>query len=114
MIHRMFTGHGRTKLDRRNRRLSLGIGLSLLVAVGVVWAHEGHKALPTKGARVDGDTVYLSADAHKALGLTTAEVDLKSLERTVTATATVVAPWKQHAYVTTKVGGKVERLFCRP
>lgn len=32
-----------------------------------VWAHEGHKALPTKGARVDGDTVFLSAEAHKAL-----------------------------------------------
>jgi membrane fusion protein, heavy metal efflux system len=80
-----------------------------------IWAHEGHKALPTKGARVDGDTVFLSADAAKAIGLTTLEVGLKkSLERTVTATATVVAPWKQRAYVTTKVGGKIEQLFCRP
>jgi RND family efflux transporter MFP subunit len=84
------------------------------LAAGLVWAHEGHKALPTKGARVDGGTVFLSAEAHKALGLNTAEVDLKNLERTVTATATVVAPWKQHAYATTRVGGKLGRLFCRP
>jgi len=63
---------------------------------------------------VDGDTVFLSAEAHKALGLATAEVDLKDLENTVTATATVVAPWKQHAYATTRVGGKLELVFCRP
>jgi RND family efflux transporter MFP subunit len=81
---------------------------------GLVWAHEGHKALPTKGARVEGDTVYLSLDAHKSLGLTTAEIELRDLERTVTATASVVAPWRQHAYVTTRMGGKLARILCQP
>ena len=89
----------------------------LIVASGphhAASAHEGHKALPTKGARVDGDTVYLSAAAHQALGLTTAEVDLRRLSNTVTATASVVAPWKQRAFVSTRLKGRLERILCRP
>jgi RND family efflux transporter MFP subunit len=94
------------------RLLSSGALLSALSLF--VWAHEGHKALPTKGARVDGDTVFLSFEAHKAVGLATSEVDLKDLENTITVTATVVAPWKQHAYASTRVGGKLERVYFRP
>src|SRR3990172_6272791 len=103
---------GRSRIARLAYFLALS---SLLSALSVfVWAHEGHKALATKGARVEGNTVFLSADARKALGLTTAEVDLKDLERTLTATATIVAPWKQHAFVTTKLAGRLERILCRP
>lgn len=84
------------------------------VAIGIAWGHEGHQALPTKGARVDGNTIYLSAEAHQALQLTTAEVALKEMETTITATATVVVPWQRHAYATTKLGGKLESVACRP
>ncbi len=113
LTHRVCVGLAlRPPRSTFGRPLAFSALLSALTVA--VWAHEGHKALPTKGARVDGDTVFLSAEAHKALGLATAEVDLKDLENTVTATATVVAPWKQHAYATTRVGGKLERVFCRP
>ncbi|MBI3467212.1 MAG: efflux RND transporter periplasmic adaptor subunit [Planctomycetes bacterium] len=98
----------------KSRRLLFFVAVVSAAYAGIVWAHEGHKALPTKGARVDGDTVYLSVEAQKALGLTTAELDIKDLEQAVTATASVVAPWKQHAFVTTKVGGRLERILCRP
>jgi RND family efflux transporter MFP subunit len=53
-------------------------------------------------------------EASKSLGMETADVDLRNLENTLTATATVVAPWKQHAYATTRVGGKLSRVFVRP
>lgn len=76
-------------------------------------AHEGHAPLPTKGARVDGEVVYLSPDARKAVRLTTAEIDLKDLQHRITATASVIAPWKQHAIVTSKIGGKIGRVFYR-
>ncbi len=89
-------------------------GLVLTLASTFARAHEGHKALPTKGARVEGNTVFLSSEAHKALGLSTAEVDLKDLKRTVLATARVVAPWKGHAMVTTRVSGRIEKLFAKP
>ena len=45
--------------------------LLLLGMRGDVHAHEGHAALPTKGATVVGDQLLLSAGARKAIGLKT-------------------------------------------
>lgn len=99
-----------SRLLRSLRLILLGV---LLLRTHHALAHEGHEALPTKGATVRGNTVLLSQEAIKALGLTTAEIYLGTLQNTVAATTTVATPWQQHAFVTTKVGGKIRGIHFR-
>ena len=79
-------------------------------------AHEGHAALPTKGAQVDVEKgiVTLSAEARKSLGVEMADVTLRPVEQTVLAYASVSLDWQQHRYVTTPISGKIARLFIKP
>jgi RND family efflux transporter MFP subunit len=56
----------------------------------------------------------LTPDAAKAIGLTTVKVELRDLERMVSAHATVEVPWRQRALVTTLVGGRIERVLVSP
>jgi len=94
--------------------MRLSTTVVLLVLVGpVAIAHEGHEPLPTKGVSVQGDAIYLSLEARRALQLTVQEVDLGDLNRTLTATASIVVPWQQHAYVTTRVGGRISQIYHR-
>ena len=78
-------------------------------------AHEGHAPLPTKGATVDVErgALVLSADAHKALGVKTAEVKFRNIEEEVLAYATVELSWQQHRYVTTPIAGRITRLHVQ-
>jgi RND family efflux transporter MFP subunit len=87
--------------------------LFLALMPSLVWAHGGD-AVPTTGAKIDGDRMLLSAAARKSLGVVTEKVLLRDLERTVGANATVEAPWFQQAIVTTLVSGKVDRVLVRP
>lgn len=79
-------------------------------------AHEGHAALPTKGTLVDLEqgTVFLSHEARDALGVKVAEAELQSVERSVLAYATLESPWTKHAFATSRIGGRIERLFVKP
>ena len=77
-------------------------------------AHEGHAALPTKGAAVVGDQLLLSEGARKAIGLETAKVTLTDMRRIVWANARVETPWRQQTMVTTLVPGRIERVLVRP
>ncbi len=100
------------------RYLGYFCGALAIVLIGTatwVWAHEGHAALPTKGATVDLDKglITLSPEAYKALGVETAEVDLRPVQEQVLAYATLEAPWQQHAYVTTRVPGRIAKLLVR-
>jgi RND family efflux transporter MFP subunit len=94
------------------------LSLSVLLTAGAawLWAHEGHQALPAKGASVDLDKglVFLSADARAALGLGTAEVRLEEMEERLTAPAVVETTWRGHAYTTTRLSGKITRLHIQP
>lgn len=85
----------------------------LVLAQKPLRAHEGHEPLPTKGVSVQGNAIYLSPEASKALRLTFQEVDLADLESTVTATASVIVPWQQRAWVTTPTGGRISKLYRR-
>jgi len=86
--------------------------LWLTVAVTLVWAHEGHEALPTQGMTVDVQQglVLLSPPAREALGVETAEARREALAEVLTAPATVVAPWQQSAHATTLVAGKIAAI----
>ncbi|MCI0459358.1 MAG: efflux RND transporter periplasmic adaptor subunit [Gemmataceae bacterium] len=102
---------------RRLRPAALG-ALAVLVTVAVtwLWAHEGHAPLPTKGAQIDvaKGQVILSREAREALGVQTAEVELRPVEEKVLAYATLVAPWQQHAFVTARLPGRINKLHVQP
>jgi membrane fusion protein, heavy metal efflux system len=98
------------------------VALALLATAGAVllWAHEGHEALPTRGAKTVADKegrvtgVILSREAREALGLETARVEERALPRRVLAYAGLVTPWQKHAFATSRLGGRIEKLHVRP
>src|SRR5262245_36866814 len=73
----------------------------LTVAAVWLWAHEGHQALPTRGASIDAakGVVVLSEQAREALHVEVAEVAAQTLNEELVAPATIVAPWQRHAFV---------------
>ncbi|MBL8799270.1 MAG: efflux RND transporter periplasmic adaptor subunit [Planctomycetia bacterium] len=103
--------------DRKFNSLA-GTALFMLVTAAVtwLWAHEGHAPLPTKGAQVDLEKglVVLSKEARDALAVQTAEVQLRNVEDIVLAYATLVAPWQQHAFVSTRLPGRIAKLHVQP
>lgn len=103
---------------RRRPALVASCALILLFTVAVtwLWAHAGHAPLPTRGAQVDVEKgqMVISRDARTALDVQTAEVGLRPLEERILAYATLVAPWQRHAYVTTRLAGRIDKLYVKP
>ena len=97
------------------RRLLTALA-AILVVDSVLWAHEGHAPLPTKGTLVDvkQETVFLTPEARTALDVETEEVDLQPLEQTILAYATLESPWTKHAFATSRLGGRIDKLFVKP
>ncbi|MEQ1904328.1 MAG: efflux RND transporter periplasmic adaptor subunit [Pirellulaceae bacterium] len=91
------------------------VGLFCLFGI-VVWAHEGHAPLPSKGVEVDikKGTILLTKSARDALGLKTAVVQKRPQEERLLAYASIVAPWAQRAFVSSQVTGKVTKLLVQP
>src|SRR5690606_31445282 len=95
-------------------RVSPAALLLALAVAGPAPAHDGHAALPSKGATVDGDRLLLSEAAREAIGLELGEVTLEDLRRPVRARARVALPWSQQAMITTLVPGRIARVSARP
>ncbi len=92
------------------------IAALLTVGAVVLYAHEGHAPLPTKGAQADPETghLLLTADARSAVDVDTAPVETMVVEDRVLADATVAAPWRNHAYATARLPGRVARVAVSP
>jgi RND family efflux transporter MFP subunit len=105
-------------MARREFLLPAGLSLCALLTVAVTWllAHEGHAPLPTRGAQVDvaKGLVILSPETRAALDVQTAEVDTRPVEERLLAYASLAAPWQQHAFVTTRLPGRVVKLHAQP
>jgi len=88
----------------------------LTVAVGALLAHEGHKPLPSKGARVDQEKglITLSHDARVALDVQAVEIGTTAPPDTVLAYATLVEHWKSHAYAVSRLSGRIVSLRGKP
>ena len=114
----------RRSLRERFTRQRFTLGwLLVLATVGgglggavCVTAHEGHQPLPTRGVEVDlkNGRVLLSAAARRVLDVRTVEVRSGGHERGVRAYSTIVAPWTAHAFVASRLSGKVVALLVRP
>jgi membrane fusion protein, heavy metal efflux system len=81
---------------------------------GSAVAHENHAPLPTKGVKIVGDMIMISAKGREAIGLTTAKISLANLSRVVGVNAKVELPWRQQAMIASLVPGKIERVLVRP
>ncbi|MBI3411473.1 MAG: efflux RND transporter periplasmic adaptor subunit [Planctomycetes bacterium] len=89
--------------------------LSLLtVAVTWLWAHEGHAPLPTKGVVVEGNKLFLTPPARAVLGLTVKNLEKRVIEDKVLAYATLVSPWQRHAFVSTRLPGRIAKILVQP
>lgn len=107
-----------TCTGNRNRRglgvaAALAVSLSLVASPGSVDAHEGHAALPSTGATIDGDKVLISEGARKGLGLKTATVTLADLRIDLRARTRVELPWEGQAMVTTLIPGRVTEILVK-
>lgn len=92
------------------------IAALLTVGAVVLYAHEGHAPLPTKGAQADPETghLLLTADARSAVDVDTAPVETMVVEDRILADATVAAPWRNHAYATARLPGRITRVAVSP
>lgn len=98
-------------------RTAAAVLATMLIQVAVpgeLHAHEGHAALPSTGATVEGNEVLVSEAARKGLGLETATVTLQDLSRVLRVRADVELPWTSRALVTTLVPGRVQRILVKP
>ena len=110
------------RLRERPLLVARWAALVILVSAGAawVWAHEGHEALPTRGAKTvknkDGRItgVVLSREARDSLDLKTARVEERRVARRVLAYASLVAPWQKHAFATSRLPGRIDGLHVRP
>lgn len=81
---------------------------------GSLHAHENHAPLPTKGVKIVGDQIMISAAGREAIGLTTAKISLANLSRAVGVNARIELPWRQQAMIASLVPGKIEQVLVRP
>jgi cobalt-zinc-cadmium efflux system membrane fusion protein len=98
------------------RGAGLGLGALLTVAVGWLLAHEGHVALPSRGAQVDlaKGHLILTKESRDALDVQSAELVRQPLPEVVLTTATLEAPWGQHAFASARLAGKIVKLAVQP
>lgn len=103
----------RKQLTRVRARTAL---LLLALVATVAYAHEGHAPLPAKGVKVDAASglVTLSKGARDALDVRTVEVETANLPRSVLAYATLVTPWDKHAFVVSRLPGRIASLAIQP
>lgn len=114
MIDRMYRyASARTRSVAR----AAALVILLTVAATVVWAHAGHHALPTRGvdtSELAQGKLIISRESREVLDVKTAEVEPHAIEDKILAYATLVAPWQQHAYITTRLAGRITKLNVRP
>ena len=93
---------------------SVALAAIVLVVSPTARAHDEHDNLPSTGVAVKGDRLIISAEAEKSLGVATAVVHLETLERDVMANAAIEVPWRQHAFATSLVAGRVAKVLVQP
>jgi RND family efflux transporter MFP subunit len=112
----MSSTHLRPHLRRFARPAGVAVALSLTAAATWVLAHEGHAPLPTRGAQVNAETgqIILSRDARESLDVQTAEVESRPITDGLLAYAALVSPWQNHAFSSSRAGGRVVKLHAQP
>lgn len=99
-----------------NRRRVMGTLIGVAVIVTLVYAHEGHKAITTKGVMLGPVTSNLLMEplARKAVGLATAKADFGTIEEAFGVPARVFLPWDRQGFASTRIAGIIESIKVRP
>lgn len=91
-----------------------GILAALPMLVVPLPAHEGHKALATKGVRIDAKgLLHIDPEARKAIGLALGRVDFGMIEETALLSAHLVLPWNRRSYASAQTSGVVTKVLVR-
>lgn len=88
----------------------------IVIATAVVFAHEGHRPLPTRGMEVNPETgrMVLTKSARTTLDVQTVEVGPRDVTPELVAYGSVVAPWDRHALVSSPLSGRIVELLVTP
>lgn len=104
--------------DPPHRHLFAGLlRLAIIIAaMSPLFAHEGHKPLPTRGMEVNAETgkMVLTKVARETLDVVTDEIGPQNLSQSVLAYGTLVSPWNHHALVSSPLSGRITDLLVRP
>lgn len=97
-------------------RQSILVGFLVAAVISRLDGHEGHQPLPTKGVQVDLKLghITLSKAARQLLDVRAIEVGVSPVRSSVRTYVTAVAPWSRHAYVTSRLPGRITKLNVRP
>ena len=81
-----------------------------------VFAHEGHRPLPTRGMEVNAETgsMILTKAARETLDVQTVEVARQAIHESVFAYGTIVVPWTRHAVISPVLSGRIVALNTQP
>lgn len=98
------------------RQSVLVLIVSLCIFKNLLFAHEGHQPLPSKGVLVDTEKghVTLSAEAAKAIGISTEEVSMGEVSSLITVFAETVAPWDARAFGSAQLSGRITKILFKP
>ena len=90
--------------------------LVVLLSVSPIFAHEGHRPLPTRGMEVNVETgsMVLTKSARETLDVKTVEAEAKELPRTLNAYGSIVMPWDRHAVIASPLTGRIVDLKVSP
>ncbi len=96
--------------------INCGCLVVLCLASAIVFAHEGHKPLPTRGMEVNAETgkMVLTKSARTTLDVQTAEVGPQKVTQSLLAYGTLVSPWNRHAMVSSPLSGRIVELLVTP
>jgi len=98
------------------RKRTIALSALVIVTATIVLAHEGHVALPTRGAQVDTEkgTIVLSRESREALDVRSVEIASGGLPEAISTYATLAAPWGKRAYASSRLPGRIARLPIKP
>lgn len=88
----------------------------LLALATLIYAHEGHRPLPTRGMEVDIATgkMVLTKQSRELLDVRTEEVVTGVVEASIDTYGQIVVPWNQHAVIASPLSGRIVELLVKP
>lgn len=97
-------------------RLRNAISVGVLCVASTIYAHEGHRPLPTRGMEVNVETgsMVLTTAARETLDVETVEALTQPLTHSLHAYGSIVAPWDHHAVVASPLTGRIVDLKVSP
>jgi RND family efflux transporter MFP subunit len=88
--------------------------LGSAAAALLLWAHEGHHGIAVKGVKIEKGVLTLEEANRKAIGLTHATVDFRTIEETLAVNAVARIPASARAFAGVRLPGVITQVLVRP